>query len=149
MNEELAAIRYSAAAQRLGCSERTVRRYVRDGLLKTVGEGQRRQVLLASIREFNEKKLDRGSGQIAKTAANALTLAASWLYRRHEMKHRIAKIRPLSTSRQAARELGLPVAQVESLMASHDIPSIKIGPCQFVTAGWLGKVLSQALQEVR
>jgi hypothetical protein len=52
---EVEALSYRAAGQRISRNVRTVRRLVAAGDLQTVGEGQKRKITVASIREYARK----------------------------------------------------------------------------------------------
>ena len=134
---DLQALPYRAAAERIGRSRRSIERLVRSGVLKTTGTGQHKRVTVESLNEY------RRQTNHDKTADNSLSMSAVSKYQR-TVKRILKDVRPLTSTRDAADRLGIPVAEIEAMVASNSIPSIPIGPRRYIPAFWLVATLAQA-----
>jgi len=139
-NVSVSSVRYRSAAERIGRSQRTVERLVRDQILKTVGSGQARRVTVESIEKYLKT---HGQTFRDKTGDIRCTVSAVLDYQ-ERVRKRIRKVQPLNSPSEAAALLGRPSDEIEKLVADGNIPSLEIGPVRFVTQSWLVKTLARA-----
>jgi excisionase family DNA binding protein len=125
------------AATALRCSERTIRRLIKSGVLETVGEGHGRLITRESIeRHIDERNLDI-------EADNPLNVSAC-PPQTFTMEKLLRSLAPLTLPDAAARKLGVPADEFGTLMQNGSIPAIVIGQRRYVPRRWLAGMLMQA-----
>jgi hypothetical protein len=112
---------------------------VKDGRLLTDGTGQARQI----IRESAKALLRTRESFRDKTGDNRLPVSPVLRYQRI-VAQKLKSLPALSSPAATAEQLGLSLPEVQGLIKSGAIPTVKIGPREYVGAFWLASRLSEA-----
>lgn len=125
------------AGEALGCSTRQIFSLLKDGRLQGLKQGNRRMVLLASIDSYRGEKNSEVYREVHGTLHGDLGHKGT--------VERIIKTLPaLSQPHMAARRLGIPPQQFNSMIDRGTVPVIRLGSEQFVPAHWVASLLARA-----